>query len=1265
MDFQALLEALRCGDIGTAKQWVTKRAKDVDSDVDPQFGAGALHWACSSGQEEVVQALLHSGANPNLPNAYQATPLHWACKQGSLTLVELLVQHKGDPTLCDVEGISAMDLARRATAPPKLLAYLMDQLTPNAAPDLENNPKGARGSARAKKKLPSPSPTAGTERKGDPEEEEEDTKGPATEDEEGYVEAESVGEPEEVVVMVEPVKKPGGPWKAGKVTTMEMLMTPSSIKNLAGPPSEMGVNTSAISQQATTGVIPALQRAKVKLELELKHAQKVAEALRREVSSLQVEKLQLESKVNVSSEQKRRLDALQREKLELESQLKQLSVLHSDRMRSFQRTPSPSTGLPRPSKAKELEQKLKVLEQQHEKCGDEKHGLRLELDKVREEKLQELGAKDGELGAMQTTLLEVQQELVRLKDENKAHSQTIAELKASSAELQKQKSLAEVEARALAETQSALAAAQAQRSALEKQLRDQTREKEAALTTLGQAKAQLELANQQCEEKVAVENRLRQAEFELQDCSSRCGSLERQLESSVARIKELVQSELKLREMERELENTKVKVTSLTRQTESNEAKLTEQMKVNEELRQQLTQSSQDHSAEVSSAQATADELRQQLSQTSSATEEQAGLRRRAEAELEVLRTELKTLRELQAEVTSQKLIQNAPDSESAKAFQALRSNYETISKEKHQLAEQLLAAQQQITSMRASSRATEGLVEEKAYLTQQLKQLSQVNQATEQEKLDLQMELRKQESSLSTLTTQLQALQRQKSTLEEELTTLKHYEAEYLGLEQRRVEAEVQLRAKVLTIEELKAELSTVKLEKDSAEEQLSGLQDLRQGYDSLSRELGVVQEKLRLTEAEAERASEAHRHSLEHSRLTLEKERQQHLQKVQALESQKNATQSEMKALVEQLMEAQETVAQLTQSHVEDKANTLMQVQAKLDKMNSKMAQLESEKAEVEATLKQKDQAIQQLQALVEMMESGKSTAEQAMEGKALQVQAKDQELTQMSALAMDLKARLKAIEGHLEETAKAHRAELEALQQHYHSETERVKAMAHEQLREIQREAHSEIEALRVQSSLLERQKQGLELQVKALQDHISTMIAEVTAKRATSDKLFTRGLVFDMDPLARITPSGGGAQAVARDRASSDRLPWSSTFPLSSAGNGGTGPTRTGYGLSVPSEAFLSSTATELPGASLQPLAARGLPPLPHTTVSQPFSFTSSSSAPSSSSTSAYFGGGSGSGEQGVDYPLPSSGGSEGRLLRMDSGGPPREPLKALR
>lgn len=107
------------------------RVPDLDT-ANGSLSVPVLHYAAYLGQEEVVQALLKSGANPNARDAQGWTALHWTAMKRDLLRLHLEKLRIAEQLLQ-----AGADIHSKATAPKKLphtAPYLAKRVPANATP---------------------------------------------------------------------------------------------------------------------------------------------------------------------------------------------------------------------------------------------------------------------------------------------------------------------------------------------------------------------------------------------------------------------------------------------------------------------------------------------------------------------------------------------------------------------------------------------------------------------------------------------------------------------------------------------------------------------------------------------------------------------------------------------------------------------------------------------------------------------------------------------------------------------------------------------------------------------------------------------------------------------------------------------------------------------------------------------------------------------------------------------------------------------------
>jgi len=108
---QALLDAVKKGDFGAAKQYIVSGV-----DVNRKYGktkATLLHHAASTGNKDIAELLIREGANINVKDTpFGFTPLHVAT-EGHNEVVELLISKGANVNAAMKNGRTALDTAKR------------------------------------------------------------------------------------------------------------------------------------------------------------------------------------------------------------------------------------------------------------------------------------------------------------------------------------------------------------------------------------------------------------------------------------------------------------------------------------------------------------------------------------------------------------------------------------------------------------------------------------------------------------------------------------------------------------------------------------------------------------------------------------------------------------------------------------------------------------------------------------------------------------------------------------------------------------------------------------------------------------------------------------------------------------------------------------------------------------------------------------------------------------------------------------------------
>ncbi len=95
-------------------------------------GSTALHWAVEADDLEMVELLLHAGANPKAQDRYGFTPLYFACSNGNAPVIRKLLEAGADPNAGDAQKETALMTAARTGSVESLKALLQNGAAVNA-----------------------------------------------------------------------------------------------------------------------------------------------------------------------------------------------------------------------------------------------------------------------------------------------------------------------------------------------------------------------------------------------------------------------------------------------------------------------------------------------------------------------------------------------------------------------------------------------------------------------------------------------------------------------------------------------------------------------------------------------------------------------------------------------------------------------------------------------------------------------------------------------------------------------------------------------------------------------------------------------------------------------------------------------------------------------------------------------------------------------------------------------------------------------------
>lgn len=109
---ESLLRAVFASDIESVKSLLNEGA-DINK-LERYIGGSALHVAARSGQHEMAQLLIDSGARVDLRDRSDYTPLHNAAWVGNLDMVKLLLNAGADISATTYSGRTPLSCAQES-----------------------------------------------------------------------------------------------------------------------------------------------------------------------------------------------------------------------------------------------------------------------------------------------------------------------------------------------------------------------------------------------------------------------------------------------------------------------------------------------------------------------------------------------------------------------------------------------------------------------------------------------------------------------------------------------------------------------------------------------------------------------------------------------------------------------------------------------------------------------------------------------------------------------------------------------------------------------------------------------------------------------------------------------------------------------------------------------------------------------------------------------------------------------------------------------
>mmetsp|Transcript_21088 Transcript_21088/g.37750 ORF Transcript_21088/g.37750 Transcript_21088/m.37750 type:complete len:1032 (-) Transcript_21088:1203-4298(-) len=430
--FEEVLAAIEDSNSRRVLSWVNS-VQNVDEQVDSAYGGTALHWAVHWGDQVIVKALLARNADPNLRNNFGATPLHWAAKAGSVKLVKLLMSYGADPAAKNNTADTPMDVAQEAGEMAVLEALNSTPYPPQPMEKPREPSKPSRGKAAAEpRRAPAAKQTSVVTPSAVAKKSVRTAKGKTE------TPADSPRHPHASNINGQGDKptceqKPAADMVSSPLRGNSMTST-HSPKRLGAANS--GYSTPLVNEVANS-TITALQRGKIRAEMELVQKEKIVEDLREQLGQISKELFLLQAKSKTFDDMKTKLEEAGRQKMRLQFEMKQTTVDAEGKRRKEEYTKF----VEREQRMKEHHAALQAAEQAQKKAEKEKEALQKASTKEKEELMGALRKKEAQLDNTRSLLNAANAEKARFEVDLKA----IENLRAEVIDLRKDKALLEVD----------------------------------------------------------------------------------------------------------------------------------------------------------------------------------------------------------------------------------------------------------------------------------------------------------------------------------------------------------------------------------------------------------------------------------------------------------------------------------------------------------------------------------------------------------------------------------------------------------------------------------------------------------------------------------------------------------------------------------------------------------------------------------------------------------------------------------------------------
>eukprot|EP00668_Euglena_longa_P002709 GGOE01003164.1.p1 GENE.GGOE01003164.1~~GGOE01003164.1.p1 ORF type:complete len:992 (+),score=375.23 GGOE01003164.1:123-2978(+) len=409
-------------------------------------------------------------------------------------------------------------------------------------------------------------------------------------------------------------------------------------------------------------------------------------------------------------------------------------------------------------------------------------------------------------------------------------------------------------------------------------------------------------------------------------------------------------------------------------------------------------------------------------------------------------------------------------------AVGAMQNNLKALREEKTQLKQELLLQRSEAATLSQKLLELQRSTQGQSATTQEVEVLQASLQAAEQFNRAQEEKLAALRKSYEQLNEQLVEMQKQKVMVDVEVEELRRAKGQLQQLEEEKLQLVMEVKRASLAADCACESLGKMSKEHKFLAEQVQLLEGVQEANSRLQQEYGAAEERLRQQRIEIDKLSGDRTFWEAQWSASHAKEKAELQGQLTAAEAEIRRLQAEMKALVDQLVQAQASIGSLMDTKVAMEATTIQQLRAKV-------SELQKAKDALQSQTHQHQQAQEQLQRLAGLED---------------RLDAKEREIHDQNIVINDLKTRLKTLQDTLAGERRQAQGQIDQLKQQFAVEERRIRQTYQQELEQLHAAFENESAGLRQRSAIMDRERQALEMQIKALQEQATFAVQNATKR-----------------------------------------------------------------------------------------------------------------------------------------------------------------------